>query len=48
MNKKLLNALSNIVGKFDKGIIKTILSGNSNPEEVAKLADGRCKRSREE
>lgn len=48
MNIKLSNVLSDIVGKSGKAIIESILSGNRNPEELANLADGRCKRSRED
>ena len=48
MNIKLSNVLSDIVGKSGKAIIEAILSGNRNPEDLASLADSRCKRSRED
>ena len=48
MNIKLTNVLTDIVGKSGKLIISAILSGNHNPESLAQLADGRCKRSKEE
>ena len=46
MNIKLTNVLSDIVGKSGKAIISAILSGNHDPESLAQLADGRCKRSK--
>ncbi len=48
MNIKLTNVLSDIVGKSGKAIISSILSGNHDPESLAQLADGRCKRSKAE
>lgn len=48
MNIKLTNVLTDIVGKSGKRIISAILSGNHNPESLAQLADGRCKRSKDE
>ncbi len=48
MNIKLTNVLSDIVGKSGKAIISSILSGNHDPESLAQLADGRCKRSKTE
>jgi len=48
MNIKLTNVLSDIVGKSGKAIVEAILSGNHNPESLAQLADGRCKRSKED
>lgn len=48
MNIKLSNVLSDIVGKSGRAIIDAILNGERNPEVLAQLADGRCKRSKEE
>jgi len=48
MNIKLSNVLSDIVGKSGRAIIDAILSGERNPEVLSQLADGRCKRSKEE
>lgn len=48
MNIKLSNVLSDIVGKSGKAIVEAILEGNRNPESLANLADGRCKRSKQD
>ena len=48
MNIKLSNVLSDIAGKSGMAIIKAILNGERNPVNLALLADGRCKRSKEE
>ena len=48
MNIKLTNVLSDITGKSGMAIISAILSGNHDPESLAQLASGRCKRSKAE
>ena len=48
MNIKLSNVLSDIVGKSGRAIIDAILKGERNPKVLAQLADGRCKRSKED
>ena len=48
MNIKLSNVLSDIVGKSGRAIIDAILKGERRPEVLAQLADGRCKRSKED
>lgn len=49
MNVKLTNVLSDIVGVSGKRIIGAILDdGERDPAALAEMADGRCKRSKEE
>ena len=48
MNLKLTNVLSDIVGLSGQRIITSILAGKRDPEALSQLADGRCKRSKEE
>lgn len=48
MNIKLTNVLSDIVGASGMRIITAILSGNHDADSLSQLADGRCKRSRED
>jgi len=48
MNIKLSNVLSDIVGKSGLAIINAILDGERSPKALAQLADGRCKRSKED
>lgn len=43
MNIHLHNALSDITGVTGMSIIKAILSGQTNPKELAKMRDPRCK-----
>jgi transposase len=48
MNLRLEVALNDITGKSGSAIIEAILSGERNPETLAKLADYRVKKSKEE
>lgn len=48
MNLKLDNVFSDILGKSGQAIISAILEGKRDPEELASLADRRCKKSKEE
>lgn len=48
MNIKLTNVLSDIQGKSGRAIIDAILNGNHDPHSLSMLADGRCKKSKEE
>mgnify|MGYP001175054295 CR=1 FL=1 len=48
MNLKLDNAFSDILGKSGQAIIKSILAGERDPQVLARLADWRCKKSKEE
>jgi transposase len=48
MNLKLTLVVSDIVGKTGMAIIKSILAGQRDPVELAKLRDGRCKHAEEE
>lgn len=45
MNLLLDNVVSDITGKTGMGIIRAILSGERDPQELAKLRDPRCKES---
>lgn len=45
MNIKLTNVLSDITGTTGMKIIRSILSGERNPEKLAKHRDPRCKKS---
>ncbi len=47
MNIKLTNVLRDITGVSGMRIIKAMLSGTHDPKELAKLADSKCKASRE-
>ena len=48
MNLKLDNVFSDILGKSGQAIITAILNGERDPEQLASLADYRCKKSHEE
>lgn len=48
MNIKLTNVISDIVGKSGTAIVEAILKGERNPETLAQLADGHCRRSKED
>jgi transposase len=48
MNIKLGMVLSDISGKSGLAIIRAIVDGEHNPNELVKLADRRCKASKEE
>jgi transposase len=43
MNLKLAHVVSDVTGVTGMGIIKAILAGERNPEELAQLRDRRCK-----
>ena len=47
MNIKLSTVISDILGKSGQAIIRAIIAGNHDPESLARLADVRCKASRE-
>lgn len=47
MNIKLQNVIADITGKSGQAIIKSIIAGERNPEELVKLLDGRIKASKE-
>ena len=47
MNIKLANVLRDITGASGMRMIRAIISGNHDPKELAKLADSKCKASRE-
>ena len=47
MNIKLVNVISDILGKSGQDIIRAILSGERNAKRLAELADPRCKASKE-
>jgi len=47
MNIKLVNVISDILGKSGQEIIRAIISGERNPQKLAELADNRCKASKE-
>jgi len=48
MNVQLHHAITDITGATGLRIIDAILSGNRDPHELAKLRDGRCKRTEED
>lgn len=48
MNLQLGQVLSDITGKTGMGIIRAIVSGEHNPQELAKLRHGGCAHSRED
>lgn len=48
MNLKLGNVISDLLGKSGLAIIKAIIDGNHNPQELAMLAEDNCKASKEE
>lgn len=48
MNLKLTNVLSNITGTTGMSIIRDILNGIRDPQELAKHRDHRCRKSAEE
>jgi transposase len=48
MNLLLPNVVDDITGKTGLSIIESILKGERNPEKLASLRDGRCKKSEEE
>jgi len=47
MNIKLVNVISDILGKSGQDIIQAILAGERDPKRLAALADPRCKASKE-
>jgi hypothetical protein len=47
MNIKLVNVISDILGKSGQDIIKAILEGERNASVLASLVDSRCKSPRE-
>ena len=47
MNIKLVNVISDILGKSGRDIIQAILAGERDARELAALADPRCKASKE-
>jgi len=47
MNIKLVNVLSDILGKSGQDIIQAILAGKRDAKQLAALADPRCKASKE-
>ena len=47
MNIKLSTVISDILGKSGQAIIRSIIAGNHDPVSLARLADVRCKASRE-
>lgn len=47
MNLQLHHVVSDITGATGMRIIRSIISGNSNPQELAKFRDVRCKSSEE-
>lgn len=47
MNIKLQNVIADITGKSGQAIIKAIIEGERNPEELVTLLDGRIKASKE-
>lgn len=47
MNIKLSTVISDILGKSGMAIIRAIIAGNHDPKSLAKLADGRCKASKD-
>jgi len=47
MNIKLVNVLSDILGKSGQDIIKSIIDGERDAEKLAALADPRCKQPKE-
>ena len=47
MNIKLVNVISDILGKSGQDIIKAILNGERDARKLAELADPRCKSSKE-
>ena len=47
MNIKLVNVISDILGKSGQDIVKAIIAGERNPVALASLADPRCKESKE-
>lgn len=47
MNIKVDTVISDILGKSGKAIVEAILDGNHDPKSLARLADPRCKASRE-
>lgn len=48
MNLKLQHVVADIAGQTGMRIIRAILAGTRDPQELADLRDGRCKRSAEE
>lgn len=48
MNLKLGNVISDLLGKSGMAIIKAIIDGNHNPADLALLAEGNCKASKED
>lgn len=48
MNVKLSSVISDITGKSGMAIIRAILDGERNPESLAKLADPKCAKSKDE
>lgn len=48
MNLKLGNVISDLLGKSGMAIIRAIICGNHNPEELAMLAEDNCKATKEE
>ncbi len=48
MNIKLQHVIADITGKSGQAIIKAILQGERNPENLVQLLDGRIKASRED
>lgn len=47
MNLHLHNAISDLTGTTGMAIIRSILSGETNPKKLAKLRDPRCKQPQE-
>lgn len=47
MNLQLHNVISDITGKTGMLIVRAIVAGNTNPEELAKFRDERCHNSEE-
>jgi hypothetical protein len=47
MNIKLVNVISDILGKSGQAIIQAIIAGERDPKRLAALADPRCKSSKE-
>ena len=48
MNIKIHTVISDILGKTGMSMVKAILAGQRDPEELAKLCDPRIKASKEE
>ena len=48
MNIQLDNVISDITGETGMNIIRSIISGNHNPEDLAKFRNSRCKKTEED